>query len=193
MMDAQKGTTHQDRRLCDIALEKGKSIILVYNKIDLMRSVFKDERKRKQWIEDQKTLIPWLNFCQIVTLSAKFNQNINRLRRALVETLLIRSRKVSTAELNRSITALIDKNPMVLVPASGVRLKVKYASMIKSSPPTFLLFSNKSQGIPEHYRRYLVNGIRKDFSLKNSPVHLIFRTTSDLERRMKKVQPKFTK
>jgi GTP-binding protein len=75
----------------------------------------------------------------------------------------------------------------------GTRFKVKYASMIKSSPPTFLLFTNKSQGIPEHYRRYLVNGLRQDFSILNTPIHLIFRTSSDLERRMKKIQAKKTK
>jgi GTP-binding protein len=65
--------------------------------------------------------------------------------------------------------------------------------MLKSSPPTFLLFSNKSQGIPENYRRYLVNGLRKEFDLTNTPVHLIFRTSSDIERRMKKVEKKATK
>ncbi len=60
--------------------------------------------------------------------------------------------------------------------------------MLKSSPPTFLLFSNKSMGIPENYRRYLVNGLRQEFDLTNTPVHLIFRTSTDIERRMKKVE-----
>jgi GTPase len=190
MMDAQKGMTHQDRRLCDIALEKGKSIILVFNKTDLLKNIFRDEKKRKAWLLDQKANMPWLNFCQIVTMSAKYNNNINRLRAAIAETLIVRSRKVSTGELNRVVASLVDQNPVVVQSHSGARFKVKYASMIKSSPPTFLLFSNKSQGIPDNYRRYLVNGIRREFQLKNSPVHLIFRTSTDLERRMKKVKPK---
>jgi GTPase len=58
--------------------------------------------------------------------------------------------------------------------------------MLKSSPPTFLLFTNKSQGIPENYRRYLTNGLRNEFKLVNTPVHLIFRTTTDIEKRLKK-------
>jgi GTP-binding protein len=60
--------------------------------------------------------------------------------------------------------------------------------MIKSDPPTFLLFSNKSQGIPVNYRKYLVNGLRREFKLVNTPVHLLFRTSTDIERRMKKIE-----
>jgi GTPase len=91
------------------------------------------------------------------------------------------------------LSALVDKNPVVIKRSNGNRFKIKYASMLKSSPPTFLLFSNKSQGIPDNYRRYLVNGLRGEFDLTNTPVHLIFRTSTDIERRMKKVEKKATK
>ena len=62
--------------------------------------------------------------------------------------------------------------------------------MLKSSPPTFLLFANKSKGIPETYRRYLKNGIRTEFNFINTPVHIIFRTTADIEKRLKKSMSK---
>ena len=190
MIDSTLGITHQDRRLIDIALEKGKSLIVCLNKIDLLRETFADQKKKKEWLQNLRDDVPWLSFCQLVTISAQKNRNINYLREAVKRTIVIRNKKVPTGALNRCLLQLTEKNPVVVKKAKGTRFKVKYASMLKSSPPTFLLFSNKSQGIPENYRRYLVNGLRKEFDLTNTPVHLIFRTSTDIERRMKKVEKK---
>ncbi len=190
MVDSTLGITHQDRRLLDIALEKGKSLIICLNKIDLLRETFSDVKKKKDWLQDLQDTVPWLGFCQLITISAQKNRNINYLREAMKRTIVIRNRKIPTSQLNRCLTVLTDTNPVMVRKTNGIRFKVKYASMLKSSPPTFLLFSNKSQGIPENYKRYLINGIRKEFSLTNTPVHLIFRTSSDIERRMKKVEKK---
>ncbi len=190
MVDATLGITHQDRRLLDIALEKGKSLIICLNKIDLLRETFADAKKKKEWLADLKWHIPWLNFCQLVTISAKHNRNVGFLKGVIRDTILVRHKKVPTGQLNKTITTLIDVHPIMIARTSGTRFKVKYASMIKAAPPTFLLFTNKSLGIPENYKRYLVNGLRKEFGLANTPVHLIFRTSSDLERRMKKIEAK---
>ncbi len=193
MVDATLGITHQDRRLCDIALEKGKSIIICLNKIDLLRDIFADQKKKKEWLADLQDVIPWLGFCQLVTISAQKNRNINYLREAIKRTIVIRNRKIPTGSLNRCLITLTEQNPVIIKKTNGTRFKVKYASMLKSGPPTFLLFSNKSQGIPENYRRYLINGLRREFNLINTPVHLIFRTSTDIERRMRKVEKKASK
>lgn len=188
MIDSTLGITHQDRRLIDIALEKGKSLIVCLNKIDLLREIFADAKKKKEWTQNLRDDVPWLSFCQLVTISAQKNRNINYLREALKRTIVIRNRKIPTGALNRTLNTLTEKNPVVIKKTSGARFKIKYASMLKSSPPTFLIFSNKSQGIPDNYRRYLVNGLRTQFDLTNTPVHLIFRTSTDIERRMRKVE-----
>ena len=193
MVDSTLGITHQDRRLCDIALEKGKSVIICLNKIDLLKETFADQKKKKEWIQNLRDDVPWLAFCQLVTISAQKNRNINYLREALKRTIVVRNRKIPTGALNRCLLNLTDKNPVVVKKTNGTKFKVKYASMLKSNPPTFLLFSNKSQGIPENYRRYLVNGLRQEFDLTNTPVHLIFRTSTDIERRMRKVEKKKSK
>lgn len=190
MIDSTLGITHQDRRLIDIALEKGKSLIVCLNKIDLLREIFADVKKKKEWTQNLRDQVPWLGFCQLVTISAQKNRNINYLREALKRTIVIRNRKIPTGALNRCLSTLTEKNPVIIKRTSGSRFKIKYASMLKSSPPTFLIFSNKSQGIPDNYRRYLVNGLRNEFDLTNTPVHLIFRTSTDIERRMKKVEKK---
>ncbi len=186
MIDATKGITHQDRRLIDITLEKGKSIILTMNKCDLIRETLEDKRKKKEWLLDLRATVPWLDYCELITISAKNGTDLGGLRNAIKRTLLIRSTKVSTPKLNKLVKFLVDKNPISVKSFGGKRFKVKYSSMIKANPPTFLMFSNRSQGIPEHYRKYLVKSIRNEFKLVNSPVHLIFRTRSEIASRIKR-------
>ena len=186
MVDATKGITHQDRRLCDIALEKGKSIIICLNKVDLMKDIMNDGKKKREWLLDLRATIPWLGFCELVPISAKKGSYFSHLKRSLMNTMIIRRQKVSTGRLNKTISYLVDKHPIILNKSAGKRFRVKYASMLKASPPTFLLFTNKSQGIPENYKRYLQNGLRREFQFVNTPVHLIFRTSTDIEKRLQK-------
>lgn len=187
MIDATKGITHQDRRLCDIALEKGKSIIIVLNKADLIQDILKDKRRKKEWLLDLRATIPWLSFCEMITVSAKTGAHLQALRQSLRKTIVVRSKKITTGKLNKYLSFLMDKYPIVLSKAGNTRLKVKYASMLKSGPPTILMFTNKAKGIPTNYRKYLTNGLRREFGIVNTPVHLIFRTTTDIQRRMKKM------
>ncbi len=187
LADATKGIGHQDRRLVDIALEKGKSVILVLNKMDLKNKDFKNDKERKKWVDDLRRDIPWLDYCDIIPISAKMGKGLKPLRESIKRTLLSRKRALPTGEVNRLIYEMIDRNPIVAKGGGSKRFKVKYASMIKSGPPTFLLFSNRSKGIPDHYKRYLKNGIRRHFELANCPIHLILRTGADLENRMKKI------
>lgn len=187
MIDATKGIGHQDRRLMDIALEKGKSLIVCMNKLDLLKSKLKTDQARKEWLEDMRDKVPWLNFCDIVPISAKNKTGINKLKKTIIKTVLIRSKMVPTGELNRLIFSMVERNPVSVNRAGGTRLRIKYASQVKSGPPTFLFFTNRSKGIPETYKRYLRNGLRTTFDLDNTPVHLIFRTGVDLEKRMKKI------
>jgi GTP-binding protein len=187
MIDATRGIGHQDRRLMDIALEKGKSLIVCMNKVDLLKEKLKDEKERREWLEDLRYTVPWLSFCDIIPISAKNNTGIKRLKKIMAKTIFIRRKMIATGELNRLVFSLIERNPVVVSRSGGTRLKVKYVSQVKSGPPTFLFFTNRSRGIPENYKRYLRNGLRRTFELDNTPVHLVFRTGTDLEKRMKKI------
>ncbi len=186
MVDATRGITHQDRRLMDVAIERGKSIMICLNKIDLIRETIDDPAKKKEWLLDLRASIPWLAFCELLTISAKKGSFLGAFRKSLMKTILIRNKKLSTGRLNKVVTGLVERHPVILQKAKGARFKVKYVSMLKASPPTFLLFTNKSKGVPANYRKYLQNGLRSEFKLINTPVHLIFRTAADIEKRLQR-------
>ena len=186
LLDVTKGIGHQDRRLLGIALEKGKSLIIALNKVDLLKETLSGQKEREEWLSDFKDDIPWLDFCDLVPLSAKEGTGLKRLKRAIQKTLLTRKKVLPTGHLNRFVHYLVDKNPIMIQKAKGVRFKVKYALMVKTGPPTVLLYSNKSLGIPENFKKYLKNNLRKEFDLYNTPVHLIFRSGSDKEAEKRK-------
>ena len=183
LADSTKGVSHQDRRLIDIAIEKGKSVIVCLNKIDLMAEQFPTEKDRKEWILDLRAKIPWLNHCDVICVSAKYKKALKKLKNSIKKTIQVRNRMIPTGELNRAVMELVDRHSITMNKKVGTRFRVKYASMVKSNPPTFLIFTNRSKGIPDNYRRYLVNGLRGHFQLDNTPVHLIFRTTDENKKR----------
>jgi len=99
----------------------------------------------------------------------------------LKKTILIRNKEIPTGPLNRLVTRMVEQKNLILPKSRGTFFKVKYAAMVKSAPPTIMLFSNRSQGVPPIYRRYLQNAIRREFNLVNTPVHLLIRTAKDLK------------
>ncbi len=192
MIDATIGIAHQDRRLIDIALEKGKSVVICLNKIDLLKEKLPDEKAKKEWIKDLRETVPWLYYCDLIPISAKHGRNIGNLKEIIRKTVLIRNRSIGTGVLNRYVYQLIENHPVAIKKSGGKRFKVKYASMLKSNPPTFLLFTNLSKGIPDNFKSYLKNGLRKEFDLDNTPIHLIFRTGEDLSKRLSKKMKEIT-
>jgi GTP-binding protein len=188
VINAEKGISHQDRRLIDISIEKGKSVIICLNKYDLVSDELKDHREKKEWLQDMKDAVPWLDYCELIPISAKFGKRLKGLKQAIARTVLVRRKNIRSGELNKAVYKLVERHTVMPTRSRGVHLKVRYATMIKSAPPTFLLFSNRSQGIPANYRRYLAKGLRSEFNLINTPVHLIFRSGQDLEKRLTKVK-----
>ncbi|MGZ3788210.1 MAG: ribosome biogenesis GTPase Der [Bacteriovorax sp.] len=192
MIDATVGISHQDRRLLDIALEKGKSVIVCLNKIDLLKDKLVDSNAKKEWIKDLRATVPWLYYCDLIPISAKYGRHIGNLKEVIKKTILIRNRSIGTGVLNRYVYQLVENHPVAIKNSGGKRFKVKYASMLKASPPTFLFFTNLSKGIPDNYQSYLKNGLRKEFDLDNTPIHLIFRTGEDLSKRLGKRMKEIT-
>ncbi|MCB9092810.1 MAG: ribosome-associated GTPase EngA [Halobacteriovoraceae bacterium] len=175
MVDGEKGLTHQDKKLMGIAIDKGKSLVICVNKIDLNQEVFDDRNERKEYLLDFMYDLPWLTYCKPLFISAKEKIGFKKLKEAIRKSIMLRRRYISTGELNKTLHQLVEENPVMIRGGSGTRLKLKYAAMVKATPPTFLLFTNRSQGIPVNFRRYLVNGLRKKFSYENTPIHLVFR------------------
>jgi GTP-binding protein len=175
MIDGLKGVTHQDRRLLGLSLEKGKSIVIAVNKIDAWKKE-NPGRNFQDLVGEISYVLPWLTFCHVTGISALSGQNVSKIIQEMIQTLFHRRQSLPTSPLNRCLQNSFEKRPIVLAGRKGgTRLKLKYATQVKSGPPTILLYTNKTKGIPPQFKRFLINQIRAQFDIKNTPIHLLFR------------------
>ena len=113
------------------------------------------------------TRIPWWWY------SAVTGKGVDALLETAFATREAWSRRVGTGELNRWFRDAIERNPP---PApKGRRIKLRYVTQARTRPPSFILFGTRVDQLPESYRRYLLNGIRRDLGFGAVPVRLTVR------------------
>jgi GTP-binding protein len=183
VIDAFKGLTHQDRSLIGLAIEKGKAIILVLNKYDQVKKELPTSQERDDWYEHWTTMAPWLKHCDMIPLSAKTGEGVSKLNQKIKDYFILRAKPIPTSAINEILKKLVEEKSLNFREGKSVPFKIKYASVVKVFPVTILVFVNRSKGIPENYRKYLVNGLKDQLGWKNFPVHFIFRTNSEREER----------
>ena len=109
----------------------------------------------------------------MLTVSAKTGKGTDTILEVAFELREAWSRRVSTGELNRWFEGAIEKNPP---PApGGKRIKLRYITQVKTRPPSFVVFGNRVDELPESYRRYLLNALRRDLKLGPVPLRLTLR------------------
>ena len=172
LLDATLGLESQDLRIADRVLEEGRALIIAINKWDLAQDQSALFQGISAALGDGLAQAPGV---PLLTASARTGKGLDQLLAAAFELRETWSKRVSTGELNRWFADAIERNPP---PApGGKRIKLRYITQVGSRPPTFVLFGNRLDQLPESYRRYLVNGIRSTFGFAGVPVRLEVRAT----------------
>jgi GTP-binding protein len=172
VIDGQEGIGHQEGSIAHLIISRGKGICVVVNKWDLVGSAVKQDEYRKMVREK----IPHADFAPVVFTSAKTGKNIERVLEDNFKVYEQLTRRISTSEINQAFGEFFDKLSISF--QQGKQVKIFYVSQAKASPPTFILFSNRPELIPEHYKRYLENSIRKKFGFDGAPIRLVFKKKS---------------
>ena len=107
-----------------------------------------------------------------VYVSAVTGQRVRRILDLILEVAEQREQRVPTAEVNKVLTELLERNAPPQKP--GEEVKLLYASQIATAPPTFAIVSNRPDDVPEAYQRYLVHGFREAWPFAGSPLRLKF-------------------
>jgi GTP-binding protein len=170
LLDATRGLEAQDLRIADQVLQEGRALIVALNKWDVAEnppSLFQGVRHALDEGLAQVKGLP------LLTVSGATGRGLDQLIAAAFETREAWSRRVSTGQLNRWFEAAVEKNPP---PApGGRRIKLRYLTQAKTRPPGFILFGTRVDQLPESYKRYIVNGIRRDLGFGAVPVRLTVR------------------
>jgi len=174
LLDATRGLESQDLRIASQVLEEGRALIIAVNKWDVAEHASSLFNGIKAALGEG---LAQLRDVPLLTVSAQTGKGVDTILKVAFELRDAWSKRVATGELNRWFETAVEANPP---PApKGKRIKLRYITQVKSRPPTFVVFGNRLEELPESYRRYLLNAMRRDLDLGPVPLRLDFRGRSN--------------
>jgi GTPase len=170
LLDATLGLEAQDLAVFSLIQKHQKGVVILVNKWDLIE---KDTNTARDFEAKIKERIAPFNDVPILFVSALEKVRLIKSLERAREVYQAKQLKIPTHELNEVMLAAIERfHP----PAHRGRLiRIKYATQVPASIPTFLFFANHPSHVKESYRRYLENQLRAHFPLTGTPVNVFFR------------------
>lgn len=170
VIDAEEGVTEQDAKIAGIAHEKGKGIIVVVNKWDLVE---KNDKTIYRYTERIREVLSFMPYARLLFISAKTGQRLPRLFQMVDAVIENRALRIQTGVLNEILTEAV----ALQQPPSdkGKRLKIYYITQVSVKPPTFVIFVNSKKLMHFSYTRYLENRIRDAFGFEGTSLRFIIR------------------
>lgn len=170
LLDATEPSVAGDHHMAGMVDEAGKGLIIVVNKWD---AVEKDETTQGRLAKRLQRDFQFAWWAPLIFISATNGQNITKLFELVAEIDERRKIEIPTARLNKIIERMVTAQP----PAGtkGRLPKINYAVQTGTEPPTFTIFCTYPDLIHFSYRRYLENGLRKEFDFTGTPIKLVFR------------------
>ncbi len=171
MLDAGKGITAQDLSIFALAAKKGKGIVVLVNKWDLIEE--KKTNTTKDYEAELKKKFAPFSDVPVIFISVNEKQRIFKSIEAAIEVYDNRQKKIPTSKLNDVMLKAIEgyKPPVV----RGTLIKIKYISQLPTYTPAFAFFCNLPDDVKPPYKQYLENQLRKHFNFTGVPVRLFFR------------------
>jgi GTP-binding protein len=171
MVDAVEGPTDQDAKVAGFIQEKGKGVVIVVNKWDLVK---RDDKTARDYAERVREDLIHISYAPIVFTSAVTGKNIHQIFSSVQSVLEARNTRIGTGELNTFFDEIkTSHSPGVF---KGREIKIFYATQVDVSPPTFLVFVNYPKGIKPSYERFVVNRLRERYGFRGSPVRVVFKS-----------------
>jgi GTPase len=182
VIDATEGVSALDAAIAGYAHESGRSVIIVVNKWDLVlsgqkRAVSQSKAARIQ--ESKRTndqhayefhlrdSLKFLSYAPVLFMSAATGKNTDKIFPALEQVAAERRKRIGTGEMNRFLKTVDFERASVPV---SKRVKIYYLTQAATSPPTFILFTDRPVKLHFSYQRFLENQIRHAFGFVGTPI-----------------------
>ncbi|HJS55840.1 MAG TPA: ribosome biogenesis GTPase Der [Chitinophagaceae bacterium] len=170
LIDASKGVSSQDVSIFSLAARKGKGIVVLVNKWDLVEKETNSARDYEIMLKQK--FAPFTDV-PVLFISAKEKTRIFKAIEIALEVAESKKRKIPTSELNEVILKAIESyHPPVV---RGNPVKIKYVTQLPTAVPSFAFFCNFPDDVKQPYKNYLENQLRENFNLKGVPLRIFFR------------------
>ncbi len=168
LLDAAEGLTQQDLRIAALILDQGKGCLICLNKWDLV-----EKPKAEPVLEEVGRGLKIMAYVPILPISVKTGYHVNRIFPFLEEILTQSDYRVGTGELNQIFGEITRRTPPPRY--QNRQVKFFYLTQAEVRPPTFIVFVNFPQGVPDSYQRYLLASLREALNLPYSPLKLFLK------------------
>ena len=170
VVEAEAILERQDLTLARLVLDEGRGLVVAVNKWDQVSDHSAALKRLGERLEES---LPQARGLPAVTISALTGQRLDRLMDTVLQLHDLWTQRIGTGRLNRWFSGMLEAHPPPLV--KGRRLKLRYITQTGSRPPTFALWVNRPEDMPDAYRRYIVNGLRDAFDLPGVPIRMMLR------------------
>tara|TARA_Y100000590_G_scaffold450872_1_gene591253 strand:- start:1071 stop:2390 length:1320 start_codon:yes stop_codon:yes gene_type:complete len=174
LIDSNKGIDRQDKRIINILTQKSKSLLIVFNKIDLIKD--KKLFKKNIVLNLQKNIYQSKNI-KIFFISAFLKKNNINIIDYIIKNILLNKLNLNTNSINRWLNncTKLKTHPII----NRKRVNFKYALKIKDNPITIKIFCNQPKKINKNYVLYLRNDFNKCFKILNQTIKFVFSKSSN--------------
>lgn len=167
VLSAAEAPTQQDKRIAAMAVDSGKGLMILLNKIDMLKG-----EKRTDGIGFITDTLHFVTkFARVIPCSAVTREGLVKLFDIVEAVQTSRVRRISTNQLNRWFEESVHGKPL------GDIAKTKYITQADEIPPTFVLFTKNPRGVQASQLRYLENQLRKTFGFDGTPIRFVVKPT----------------
>ncbi|WP_207496578.1 ribosome biogenesis GTPase Der [Aridibaculum aurantiacum] len=170
LLDASKGITGQDLNIFSLAAKKGKGLVVLVNKWDLVEKETNTARDYEKQLKEK--LAPFTDV-PILFISVKDKVRIMKAMEIALEVYENKMQKIPTSQLNEIMLKAVESYHAPVV--RGNQVKIKYVTQLPTHVPSFAFFTNYPDDIRAPYKNYLENQIRQNFNFTGVPVRIFFR------------------
>ncbi len=170
MIDATDQVESQDLSILELARSRGKGVVILINKWDLIEKDTNLVKHYTQYIHSRTA--PFTDI-PIVFVSVLNKQRIFKALEVAMEVYENRLRKISTSKLNEIMLKEIEKNRPPAI--KGRHVKIKYVTQLPLHYPAFAFFCNFPQYVKNDYKQFLENKLREHFNFTGVPIKIFIR------------------
>lgn len=159
----------QDLKIANLALKEGKPVILAFNKIDIFKNLESIKDKLSNYAQE---LIHHVQNFPIFYFSAKNDKSFNKVFDEAIKLYNQWNETISKKNLNAWLEYATEQHSPPIAKNSK-RIRLKYIVQTASRPPTFKVFANIAEDLPQSYIKYLSKSLQSSFNLEQVPVRII--------------------
>jgi len=182
VIDATEGVSALDAAIAGYAHESGRSVIVIVNKWDLVLSgqkrpvsqskaarIQESKRANYQHVCEQQLryALKFLSYAPVLFISAASGRGVEKIFPTIEQVAAERRKRIGTGEMNRFLKTVDFERASVPV---SKRVRIYYMTQAATSPPTFILFTDRPVKLHFSYERFLENQIRRAFGFVGTPI-----------------------